>query len=188
MSTPRLVLRAAHRGCSPPGRFWGVAVYPPAAHTLNLSEYHQVGNYDMAQLTVLEIDRKKKWILISRNSELFSVCLMTLYSRREKLPIEKKYIFFKSICLLRCEICSWEQGGDCRWGSMFSITQQWALRQVITCSRSFLAYKIVNVRQDLWGPFSLQIHGFLLDVNGESAGRSPFLRRFLAECFLWLPL
>ena len=86
------------------------------------------------------------------------------------------------------EICSWEQGGDCRWGSTFSITQQWALRQVITCSRSFLAYKIVNVRQDLWGPFSPQIHGFLLDVNGESAGRSPFLRRFLAECFLWLRL
>lgn len=100
MSTPRLVLRAAHRGCSPPGRFWGVAVYPPAAHTLNLSEYCQVGNYDMAQLTVLEIDRKKKWILISRNSELFSVCLMTSYSRREKLPIEKIYIFLKVfVCL-----------------------------------------------------------------------------------------
>lgn len=188
MSTPRLVLRAAHRGCSPPGRFWGVAVYPPAAHTLNLSEYCQVGNYDMAQLTVLEIDRKKKMDSDIQKFRIIQCMSDDLIFKKRKITNRKNIYIFKSICLLRCEICSWEQGGDCRWGSTFSITQQWALRQVITCSRSFLAYKIVNVRQDLWGPFSPQIHGFLLDVNGESAGRSPFLRRFLAECFLWLRL
>lgn len=64
MSPPRLMLRGAHIGCSPLGIFWGggsLSMYTsPCFHTLNLSEYCQVGNYDVAQLTVLEIDKKKE--------------------------------------------------------------------------------------------------------------------------------
>lgn len=186
MSTPWLVLSTTYR-CSPPGRFWGSLSIPCFPH---VKPKWILSSGKLWHGTTNSVrNRQKKngfWYPEIPNKSVYADDL--IFKKREKLPMKNIYIL--KYLFAWVQICSWEQGGDCRWDSTFSITSSGLSGKLLPALEVSLPIKLWTSDKISWGPFSPQIHGFLLDVNGESSrGRSPFLRRFLAEMFsMWLPL
>lgn len=78
----------------------------PCFHALNLSEYCQVGNYDVIQLTVLEIDKKKEMDSDIQKFQINQCMSDDLIFKKRKITNRKYIYIFLSICLLRCKMAS----------------------------------------------------------------------------------